>query len=68
MAVDGSEDGELSIRDLPGMVVGDWRLLGDQMTDVQAVEDPVEIDKATTAPDNPGDRALEAKYVLEDDN
>ena len=26
MAVDGSEDSELDIRDLPGITVGDWRL------------------------------------------
>ena len=70
LAVNGSEDAELSIRDLPGMVVGDWRMASDQVVDEQAVEDPVEIDEATTETSvNPGDNlALEAEYILEGDD
>lgn len=43
LAVDGSEDAELSIKDLPNIEVGDWRLTG---TEAEP-EDPVEIDEAT---------------------
>lgn len=68
MAVDGSEDAELSISDLPGILVGDWRLASDQV-DVQEVEDPVEIDEASNeASVTPGDKPFDAEYVLGEGN
>ena len=44
LAVDGSEDAELSIRDLLGIVVGDWRLADGQVNE-QQVDNPVKIDE-----------------------
>ena len=66
LAVDGSEDVELSIKDLPGMEVGDWRLTTDQVNE-QLVENPVEIDEAIQT--NPFENSLvDAEYVLKDEN
>lgn len=45
LTVDGSEDTELKIRDLPNIEVGDWHLEEDE-EEVQP-DDPVEIDEAT---------------------
>ena len=45
LAVDGSEDQELSIRDLPGMEIGDWEddvLLLDLDKEEAAVDDDAE--------------------------
>ena len=64
LAVDGSEDNELSIRDLPGIVVGDWRLKGDQ-ADEQQVEEPEEIDQVTENA-NSGNKPVDPEYVLDD--
>ena len=54
LAVDGLEDAELSIRDLPGIVVyvGDWRLADGQVNE-QQVDDPAEIDELSES-SNPG--------------
>lgn len=39
LAVDRSEDSELSIKDIPNVEVGDWKLLAGQ-EDIQEVEEP----------------------------
>ena len=46
LALDGSEDAELLIRDLPGIVVGDWRL-ADGRVNEQQVDDPVEVPESS---------------------
>lgn len=67
LAVDGSEDAEISIRDLPGMEVGDWRLPSDQI-DEQQVDDPDEIDEATVnAGNEASDKFVEVEYGLNDE-
>ena len=53
LAVDGSEDHEISVKDIPGLEVGDWRLPLDQ-EDAQEVEEPVE---------DPGLPGIEAEVV-----
>lgn len=64
--MDSSEDAKLSIRDLPGMVVGDWRLEDGQMNE-QHVEDLVEIDEAPES-SNSSNRTADAEYVVEEDD
>ncbi len=67
LAVDGSEDEELSIRDLPGIDVGDWRLTSGQINE-QQVEDPVEIDESTIEAGDSGISGIDTEYVLGSDN
>ncbi len=61
--MDGSEDEELSIRDLPGIVVGDWRLTNGEINE-QQVEDPVEIDESTIETGDSGTSGIDTEYVL----
>ena len=69
--MDDSENAELSIRDLPGIVIGDWRLPGDQVNE-QQVNDPVEIDESTVEVGDISkvsdlhDRFFDVEYVLND--
>ena len=45
LAADGSEDDELSVKDIPGITVGDWKLSTGQ-EDKQEVEEPDTTDNS----------------------
>ena len=63
LAVDGSEDAEISVKDIPDLEVGDWRLSSDQ-EDVQEVEEVIE---STTVETNEGFDNGEREYVMQDE-
>ena len=63
LVVDGSEDEELSIRDLLGIVVGDWRPANGEINE-QEVEDPVEMDESTIDTGDSGTSGIDTEYVL----
>ena len=50
LAIDGSEDNELSIKDIPDVKVGEWRLSAGQ-EDIQEVEEPDTVDNIQKAGD-----------------
>ena len=64
--MDGSEDSKLSIRKLPGMVVGNRRLDNGQIYE-QQVEDPIEIHEVPED-SNSGYKTSDAVYVLKEND
>ena len=62
LAVDGSEDAEISVKDIPDIEVGDWRL--PDQDDVQEMEEASEI---TAAKGDEGPDNVEREYVMQDE-
>ncbi|MCJ1349941.1 hypothetical protein MMC31_008184 [Peltigera leucophlebia] len=48
------------------LYVGDWRLADGQVNE-QQVDNPAQIDEVPES-SNPGDKSIDAEYVLEDSN
>lgn len=76
LAVDGSEDEEISIKDVPDIEVGDWRLTNpddNEEQDVQEPESEGEEDKNRPTgleleeKNNEGRSRRELEYVMEDE-
>lgn len=66
-AVNGSEDAELSIRDLAGIVVGDWKFTSGQINEPQ-IKDAIEVDESTVKVDEASKPGADAGYVFDGDN
>ena len=67
LAVYGAKNVELSIKDLPGIMVGDWKLASSQVNE-QQVEDPIEIDESTVEVDEVSNLSADTEYVFDNDN
>ena len=69
LAVDGSEDDELSVKDIPGITVGDWKLSTGQ-EDIQEVEEPDTTDNSEEVQkDYETEGVIEVReYVLSDES
>ena len=65
--MNGSKDVELFIRDLSGIVVGDWKLVGNQVNE-QQVEDPIEMNKNIVEVSEVNNLDANAEYVFDGDN
>ena len=69
LAVDGSEDDELSVKDIPGITVGDWKLSTGQ-EDIQEVEEPDTTDNSEEVQkDDETEGVIEVReYFLSDES
>ena len=67
LAVDGSEDDELSVKDIPGITVGDWKLSTGQ-EDIQEVEEPDTTDNSEEVQKDDEGVIEVREYVLSDES
>ena len=65
LAVDGSEDEEIKVKDIPGLEVGDWRVHDDQ-EDIQEMEE-VDMEAEGVEGNHEDIQNAEREFVFEDE-